>query len=248
MDFRLFLTLLAILWATSLGAAVAPVHLETDVRADSITVGERFRVVHRVSYPDSLTLVRPAGFDPGNCNVIDITAREHEPGVTEIDLELITVDLAHATIPGIPILFVTPAGDTLVTTTDPVDVPVRHLTGEGSEPRPLKAQWNAPRSFAWVAWLVAGLLLAAAAVYFFLRWRRRLENEPEPVEPALPPDFVALRELAHIETLGLLEENEFKQYYTLVVDVIRRYVENRYYVTAMDRTTFEILDDVGSRG
>lgn len=248
MGFRFFFSLLTILRTVSLTAAVVPVHIETDVRADSVTVGERFHVIHRVSYPDSLTLVPLAGFDPGNCNVIDVTAREHEGGVTEIDLELMTVDLEQATFPGIPLAFVTPTGDTVVAMTDPVEVPVRHLTGEGSEPRPLKAQWNAPRSFAWIAWLGAGLLLAAAAVYFFLRWRRRLKNEPEPVEPALPPDFVALRELAHIETLGLLEENEFKKYYTLVVDVIRRYVENRYYVAAMDRTTVEILEDVGSRG
>ena len=29
---------------------------------------------------------------------------------------------------------------------------------------------------------------------------------------------------------------------------MRRYVENRYYIPAMDRTTFEILQDVNSHG
>jgi len=245
--FFVFLVI-ALFCTTSPAFAAGLVQIETDVRADSVTVGERFHVIHRAFHPDSLTLVPPAGFDPGNCNVVNVTTREGESGVTEIDLELMTVDLEKATIPAMPLEFVTPTGDTLTAITEPVGVPVRHLAAQAQEPLPLKPQWVAPRSYAWVWWLLAGLLLAAAAVYFYLRKRRRKEEEPEPVAPALPADFVALRELAHIETLGLLEEDEYKKYYTLVVDVIRRYVENRYRIMAMDRTTFEILEDVGAHG
>jgi len=48
--------------------------------------------------------------------------------------------------------------------------------------------------------------------------------------------------------MGLLDRGEHKQYYTLVVDVVRRYLEQRYGVAAMDRTTGELIGDFDTRG
>ncbi|HET6463304.1 MAG TPA: hypothetical protein VFH33_05830, partial [Candidatus Krumholzibacteria bacterium] len=42
--------------------------------------------------------------------------------------------------------------------------------------------------------------------------------------------------------LGLPSRGDYKQHYTLVVDALRRYLEARYGVEAMDRTTYELID------
>jgi hypothetical protein len=124
-----------------------------------------------------------------------------------------------------------------------VEVPVRHIAATASEPKPLKPQWQAPRSYFW--FYIAGVLVVLAAVAFYLwrRWRKK-RVVVEPAKPELPADFIALRALTEIENMGLLKGGEFKRYYTLVTDVLRHYLERRFNVLAMDRTTYETLHDL----
>jgi hypothetical protein len=128
-----------------------------------------------------------------------------------------------------------------------VIIPVRQLAAAGADTRPLKAQWEAPRSY-W-PWIVAAVALVAAALLLWWWIRRRKRRvEEAPLEPALPPDYVALTELTRIERMNLLKQGEFKVYYTLVTDAVRHYLAARYGVEAMDRTTEELLDELGGRG
>ena len=121
-------------------------------------------------------------------------------------------------------------------------MPVRELTTAQDTSRPLKPQWHAPRSFFYLYVAAAALVLAALAVWL---WRRRKKPVAEvPPEPEIPADIVAMQALDRIARMKLLEAGEFKQYYTLVVDVIRHYLERRFGVQAMDRTTYEILVDL----
>jgi hypothetical protein len=63
----------------------------------------------------------------------------------------------------------------------------------------------------------------------------------------LPPEVIALAELERVAALNLPARGDFKQHYTLVVDALRRYVEARYGVEAMDLTTFELVDALERR-
>ncbi|UCG52965.1 MAG: hypothetical protein JSW58_05245 [Candidatus Latescibacterota bacterium] len=227
--------------------AISPslIRLETRVSADSVTVGERFRIIHEVAYPDSLVFISPETFDVGSCRLLDFEWKEdtsdHRTTKNAV-LEVITTDLDKAYVPKAAFVFRSPAGDTLTVYTDDVELPVRRLTGEASEPKPLKPQWKAPPSHLYLYLAGALMLLAAVATYVFLRWRRR--EVPAAPKPELPADFVALQALNEIEQMGLLEDEEFKKFYTLVIDTLRRYIERRYGVMAMDRTTDEILWDL----
>jgi hypothetical protein len=60
----------------------------------------------------------------------------------------------------------------------------------------------------------------------------------------LPPEVIALAELERIAGLNLPARGDYKQHYTLVVDALRRYLEARYGIEAMDRTTYELMDDL----
>ena len=223
--------------------------VETRTEADSVAVGERIHVTYTAVFPDSLTLVTPDGFNAGTCRVMSIRWRDGSQDgkrTRTADVTAITLDLERASIPPVRFLFTSAAGDSFVLFSDEVDIPVRQLTQAQSEPKPLKPQWDAPRTYMWLIAAAALVVLAAIALYLFRRWRKR-RVVAEPVKPALPADFVALKELQRIEELGLLEKSEFKRYYTLVVDAIRVYLERRYGVQAMDRTTYEILWDLEGR-
>ena len=230
-------------------SAPGGIEIDTRVGADSVTVGERFRVVHSVSYPDSFTLLPPEAFDTGTCRLVSVAWKEEKKqGRTTktVDLEVMTTDLERAHMPKAAFGFRAPAGDTLVVYSDEVEVPVRHLTGAKSEPKPLKPQWEAPRSYTFVYWIAAALALATIAFWLFRRWRRRVVVKAP--EPELPADFVALQRLDEIERMNLLEKGEIKTHYTLVIDTLRKYMEKRYEILAMDQTTDEILWDLRRAG
>jgi hypothetical protein len=225
------------------------IQVATRVGADSVTVGERFTVGYDVGYPDSLELIPPESFDVGSCRLIRLDwaerASDGRIGKTAV-LEVMTADLETAFVPGPAFSFLSPGGDTITVYADDVEVPVRHLIGDAGgagDAKPLKPQWQAPRSYLW--WYLAAAIIAVAAIAAFLLRRYRKREVPETAKPKLPADFVAFRRLDEIERRRLPEAGEFKRYYTLVVDALREYIENRYGVMAMDRTTDEILWDLG---
>jgi hypothetical protein len=149
-------------------------------------------------------------------------------------------------MPAIAAGFVTPSGDTLIAFAEEVEIPVRGMAAGADGPKPLKEQWVAPADY--TKWLLGGLalLVAAAALVWWLR-RRARKTEEAPPEPKLPADYIALTELTQIEKMNLLDSGRFKQYYTLITDVVRRYLEARYTIDAMDRTTSELLSELESR-
>ncbi|MFQ5510290.1 MAG: hypothetical protein ACE5EO_00420 [Candidatus Krumholzibacteriia bacterium] len=227
------------------GPAAGGIHIDTRVTADSVTVGERLHVRYRASYPESLVLLPPESFDTGTCRLVSLAWRnDKEKGrrVKEARLTVMAVDLEAARVPEAAFHFLTPGGDTLVAYGEEVFVPVREMTGERDVPQPLKPQWRAPRSYFYFYVAAAALVLATLAVYLLRRRRRPARGAPP--EPEIPADIAAMEALARIEKMQLLEAGEFKRYYTLVVDAVRHYLERRFGVLAMDRTTSEILSDL----
>jgi hypothetical protein len=64
-----------------------------------------------------------------------------------------------------------------------------------------------------------------------------LDLDIEVTEPHLVPEDAALKELKRIEALGLIERGMIKDYYTLVSEIVRRYLERKFQVLAMESPT-----------
>ena len=115
------------------------------------------------------------------------------------------------------------------------------LAEDDSELRDIKPQAGLNLPATW-PWIVGGLLLAAglavAGWWAYRRWR----GEPflAPAVDNRPPWQVAYDELARIEGLGLLDQRRFKEYYTLVTDCLRTYLEAQFNLQVFERTTSEL--------
>ncbi len=225
------------------------IRVESAAPADSLTVGQRFRVVHTFAFPDSLAMVSVAEFKTGKCRLVsaDWTDAATAGAMSRtLTLDLLALELDAARVPEQTFDFTTPSGDTLRVFTRDFEIPIRLVTAENSELVPLKEQWEAPGSNA--PWITAGAAALALAILAWWRRRRRRKPELDLLAPGYPADYEALTELTRIEGLGLLDKAEYKHYYTLVVDAIRHYLEKRFRIDAMDRTSDELLMDLEARG
>jgi len=92
------------------------------------------------------------------------------------------------------------------------------------------------------------VIALVVALVWWIRRRRARRGEDAVPEIRLPAEVVALAELERIANLGLVARAEHKAHYTLVVDALRRYLEARFGVEAMDRTTPELLHDLERGG
>jgi len=88
-------------------------------------------------------------------------------------------------------------------------------------------------------WILLGLIVVGGLVYwFFLRKKPLTEEEKVAL---LPPYDRALMELKKLENSKYLIQDEYKQYYSELTDIVRSYLEEDVHVTAMESTTSELI-------
>jgi hypothetical protein len=96
-------------------------------------------------------------------------------------------------------------------------------------------------------WILAGLavVLLIIAVIWYIRKRRKKEPifilKPKVV---LLPHEMALQELEKLRVKKLWQTGMVKEYYSELTEIIRRYIENRFIVPALEQTSSEIIDSL----
>jgi len=97
-------------------------------------------------------------------------------------------------------------------------------------------------------WLLSGVLLVLAGISAGLAWyfyrQRKLETVQAPSLPPRPPEEIARERLTALRNSDLLRTGQFKSYYIDLSDILRRYVEERFRVPAIDRTTHELMREI----
>tara|TARA_S200000501_G_scaffold288230_1_gene272889 strand:- start:892 stop:2526 length:1635 start_codon:yes stop_codon:yes gene_type:complete len=83
--------------------------------------------------------------------------------------------------------------------------------------------------------LVVLVFVGLIYAFFFAKKRREERNRK------LPPFERAIEELKALETVTPSQQEEYKQYYSRLTDVVRRYLEEEAKITALESTTDELL-------
>lgn len=96
-------------------------------------------------------------------------------------------------------------------------------------------------------WVVPGLALIGVivlAVWLVLRRKRSHNGQEKLSGPKDPPHITALRELDRIGNARLWQNGKEKLYYTEISETLRVYIEGRFRIKTMERTSNEILSDL----
>lgn len=138
------------------------------------------------------------------------------------------------------------------TQTDTVWIYVQSLlTADASDIRDIKEPIEIPQPFDrwWLVILLLAILTVALIVYYF--WRKRSDKPIVPFKKKKdirPAHEIALESLRILKEKRLIENNQVDRYYTALSKILREYIENRYFLKALEMTTTEVLDAIERAG
>ncbi|MBV7339658.1 hypothetical protein KFU94_67885 [Chloroflexi bacterium TSY] len=190
--------------------------------------------------------------DQSVVTVVDQAGEEDDKTVIGSEMSTQQIDVTFwstgaVRVPLLPVTVADTEGNLVEVATEPLTLTVMSVLIDGDDAlRDLKPQATLPLPLRW-PWVVAGLLVLGvlASLFWWLLRRRRGRTvkqiaQPLPALETRRAHEIALHELARIEKLNLPTEMRFKDHYTLTTDVLRRYLEDAYQISALEQTTEEI--------
>ncbi|MBK9191662.1 MAG: hypothetical protein IPM77_09175 [Crocinitomicaceae bacterium] len=91
----------------------------------------------------------------------------------------------------------------------------------------------------WYVFAGAGVLVALFLLFRLLKKYRK--TKPEPEAPKIPAHIIALAELNELLMREQWKNEDKKEYYSRMTDTVRKYLEERFNIFALEKTTREIL-------
>ncbi|MGH8015997.1 MAG: hypothetical protein ACREBV_07395, partial [Candidatus Zixiibacteriota bacterium] len=120
-------------------------------------------------------------------------------------------------------------------------------TDDSVDIRPLKAQFEFQRDYT-IFYIIGGVLLLVLAALGYYIWRRmqsRKEIEKLDLRSAWE---IAFEKLAKLEQKSLVQDEQFKEYYLELTEILRSYLSRMFAAHITDMTTDEFFDNYESIG
>jgi hypothetical protein len=243
--------LLAILLAAR-AASAASARLVVD--SEKAHIGDAIKARLTVTAgPDETVDVAPLAGEWGPAQVLSGGWEQAAPGAaTRVWIGTIAVyQLGAVTVPPVEVA-IAKGGAPAIVATEPLSLVIEGTlpaakTGEKPpDLLDLKPPASIPPDYGPLKWALVGLaaLLAAAGTAWWL-WRRyaaKLAAVSAPVDPfrRLPPHVWVYEELEKLLARRLAEEGRIGLFYDELTRIVKQYLEGRYRVDLLERTTSEV--------
>lgn len=111
----------------------------------------------------------------------------------------------------------------------------------------IKAPFEIP--FSWkellpyIYWGIAGIAVLSLLIWLLVKYLNKPKVIPKPIiiTPKTPPHITALERLGKLKDDKLWQQGKLKQYHSELSDILRQYIEHRFYINAMEQVTDEIM-------
>lgn len=87
------------------------------------------------------------------------------------------------------------------------------------------------------------LVFIAVAIYMYKKYGYKLHKRAKASRmPLIPPHIKAIDSLHELEAKKLWQNGKYKDYYSILTDILRTYAQERWGILAMEMTSHEIID------
>ncbi len=232
------------------------IEVQSMVDTSTITIGDRILYSIIIDRAENLRIEKLGeGLNLGMFEIKDYKFYDPEKKdgriIERFDFSISVFDTGKFTIPPFPIAYFPSDTSNIyqIIEASPIDIYVKSVLADDDAPelKDVKPPIDIP--FNYKFWILALSILFLICVIVFLGyrfWKQRKEkgyifSPPPPPEPA---HQLALRALDKLFSSDLLEKGHLKIFFTQMSDILRRYLEGRYYLSALEETTAEIMRDL----
>ncbi len=249
-SYKLNLLFLIVLSASINVAFAQRVTVEAKMDTTEFLIGDQVGLELIITQPKNLFVGIPI-FDTELTKEIEILEQsENDTSLLETGEWLIkkrilitAFDSGYYVLPPIPVLYYS---DTIKS--EPIAFIIHSVPVDTAQAiKDIKMPYSAPISFAEIfPWAGGGLGLVLILLVIIYIIRKIKRNEPviKRFKPREPAHIIALRDLSRLTDDKLWQKDKVKTYYTILTDILRQYLWNRYAIRTMERTSEEILQSL----
>ncbi|MEK7476102.1 MAG: hypothetical protein AAB152_10800, partial [Candidatus Coatesbacteria bacterium] len=151
--------------------------------------------------------------------------------------------------PALPFTISAPGVKPQTVTAPALKITVESVLAKAEDKANLRAPKGMVGFFNWWPYVGGAILLLALGLAIWAWRRRKRLKELEalgllPGVPRRPPEEIAREALDALLASPLLEEGQVKLFYIQLGDILRRYLGDRFRISALDRTTAELLPEL----
>ncbi len=245
--------LVTIFFTTNLFSQIS---IKTGVDKSTIHIGDYINYYILMTYDKNVKPILPAPgtelgqFDIKDYSVKDIkTSDKSETRQKMINYKITTYFLGDFQIPSIEIGYMDKDNIQNVVKTEPLTiqvVPIKRLPTDKDDIRDLKKQISITNYF-WLYLFIFILFIIGFYYFYQLYLKKKLMKVNLTAEekiPILPEDEEAMQKIEELGKKDYLENNQLKQYYFELSEILRAYLHRRYTIYTLERTSYEIIYDL----
>lgn len=247
---------MTVLFTTSSAAQDAMVKAVLD--SQEILIGDQINLDLTVEIADESTVTWPVFTDTitGQLEVIqssipDTTTKETGETVIHQRLVITSFDTGFIVLP--PIDFVSNQDSLQLLSTEPMLIFVSDIPVEmEADIKDIKEPYDVPYNWKkWIKWGLLALLIIALIVLGIFLWKKYRKEPEAPIarpKPKRPAHEIALEKLEALRQKKLWQNDQVKEFYIELSDIVREYIEFQFDVLALEMTTDETISALQLKG
>lgn len=217
-----------------------PVDVIAEADKQEYNIGDRVKLTvamqnakgYEVSFPDKLK------------NFGDFSFIEAKSSPYEHEYVMGIYSTGTHVIPPIEVKYKKPADNEWQTiSTAQIPIQVRSLLSKDDKDiKDLKSLAKFGVNWYWFIFTIIGMVFVGAIIWYF--WRKSAEEVEEEEEEKKSAYEVAYERLKELKQKNLPKQGRIKEYYVILSDIVRHYLEDRFLYRAPEMTTEEFMEQV----
>lgn len=224
------------------------VRIEQSVDVSTITIGDRINLDVKIFIPEDYALKEPERTETlGEWSVKDVRSYQDTKDTSKhIKYTLTAYTTGQITIPELAIKYIDNKQKESEIRTRSVNISIESVISKVKGQPALRdiapvMKLKVPASvyIMWTAIILA--ILGLGGVFYYLYRKKKAKVLPEDLPPPIPPDVLALEALEKLKKTSLIKDGKIKEYYVILIDIVRDFLSGTYRIETRDMTTGEIM-------